>query len=92
MPYFAHFGVALQGAEDVQLMESATRRTTSFRKYLNGLAKCIEQGVLYGSDLTSWKLATEKGGRLFKPEYGGSYKIFEQRAIPNEIISYCGDI
>lgn len=25
---FAHFGVALQGVEDVQLMESATRRTT----------------------------------------------------------------
>jgi exonuclease 3'-5' domain-containing protein 1 len=90
---FAHFGVALQGVEDVQLMESATRTTTSSRKYLNGLAKCIEQGVLYGSDLTSWKLAKEKGGRLFKPEYGGSYKVFEQRPIPNEIISYCvGDV
>jgi exonuclease 3'-5' domain-containing protein 1 len=77
---FAHFGVALQGVEDIQLMESATRTTTSSRKYLNGLAKCIEQ-------------AKEKGGRLFKPEYGGSYKVFEQRPIPNEIISHCvGDV
>ena len=59
---FAHFGVALQGAEDVQLMESATRTTTGSKKYLNSLAKCIEQGVLYGNDLTSWKLAKEKGG------------------------------
>jgi hypothetical protein len=30
---------------------------------------------------------------LFKPEYGGSYKVFEQRPIPNDIISYCvGDV
>jgi len=90
---FAHFGVALQGVEDVQLMGSATRTTTSSRKYLNGLAKCIEQGVLHGSDLTSWKLAKEKGGRSFKAEFGGSYKVFEQRPIPTEIISYCvGDV
>lgn len=86
---FAHFGVALQGVEDVQLMESATRMTTSSRKYLNDLAKCLEQGVLHGSDLTSWKLAKEKGERSFKAEFGGSYKIFEQRPIPTEIISYC---
>jgi exonuclease 3'-5' domain-containing protein 1 len=30
---------------------------------------------------------------LFKAEFGGSYKVFEQRPIPNEIISYCvGDV
>lgn len=86
---FAHFGVALHGMEDVQLMKSASRTTTSSRKYLDSLAKCIEQGVLYGSDLTSWKMTKENGARLFKPELGGSYKVFEQRPLPNEIISYC---
>ncbi|ESZ93891.1 hypothetical protein SBOR_5712 [Sclerotinia borealis F-4128] len=90
---FAHFGVALQGVEDLQLMESAMRTTTRSRKFLNGLAKCIEQSGLDYSDLTSWKLAKEKGGRLFKAESGGSYKVFEQRPIPSEIISYCaGDV
>ncbi|KAF7890495.1 hypothetical protein EAF00_008810 [Botryotinia globosa] len=90
---YAHFGVALQGVEDIQLMESATRVTTSPRKYLNGLARCIEQSGLDSHDLTSWKLAKEKGARLFKPEFGGSYKVFEQRPICNHIISYCvGDI
>ncbi|KAF7945361.1 hypothetical protein EAE96_010136 [Botrytis aclada] len=90
---YAHFGVALQGVEDIQLMESATRTTTSSRKFLNGLAKCIEQSGLDSSDLASWKLAKEKGGRLFKAEFGGSYKVFEQRPICNEIISYCvGDV
>jgi exonuclease 3'-5' domain-containing protein 1 len=85
---FAHFGVTLQGVEDVQLLESAIRETTSSRRYLRGLAKCIRP-VLYGNDLANWKSGKEKGARLFKPELGGSYKVFEQRPIPDEIISYC---
>jgi len=93
---FAHFGVALQGVEDVQLMESATRGTTGSRKFLSSLAKCVEKNVLLslrGSDLASWKLAKEKGERMFKAEHGGSYEVFNQRPIPEEIISYCvGDV
>jgi exonuclease 3'-5' domain-containing protein 1 len=91
---FAHFGVALQGVEDVQLMESATRRTTASRKFLSGLAKCAEKNVLLsGSDLASWKQVKEKGERLFKAEYGGSYEVFNQRPILDDIISYCvGDV
>ncbi|KAF2105104.1 hypothetical protein NA57DRAFT_31304 [Rhizodiscina lignyota] len=93
---FAHFSVALQGVEDVQLMESATRKTTASRKFLSGLAKCVEKSVLLelgGNTRASWKLAKEKGERLFKPELGGSYEIFNQRPIPEDIISYCaGDV
>lgn len=90
---FAHFGVALQGVEDVQLMESAKRTTTWSRKYLSGLAKCVETNELYDIDKASWKLAKEKGERLFQTRYGGSYQIFNQRPIPNEIVSYCvGDV
>jgi exonuclease 3'-5' domain-containing protein 1 len=93
---FAHFGVALQGVEDVQLMESATRRTTRSRKYLNSLTKCVEQNVFLpfgGSNLASWKLAKEKGEQLFKAEHGGSFEIFNRRSIPEEIIAYCvGDV
>jgi exonuclease 3'-5' domain-containing protein 1 len=93
---FAHFGVALQGVEDVQLMESATRKTTASRKFLNGLTKCVEKEwvkSLDGIGLVSWKLAKEKGERLFKPEYGGSYDVFNQRPIPEDISSYCvGDV
>ena len=75
---FAHFGVALQGVEDVQLMESATRRTTGSRKFLSGLAKCVEKNLLtsHGFDLASWKAAKVKGERLFKAEHGGSYVVF----------------
>lgn len=93
---FAHFGVALQGVEDVQLMESATRKTTASRKFLSGLTKCLEKNVaplFGGGDLASWKLVKERGERLFKAEHGGSYEVFNQRPIPEEIISYCvGDV
>ena len=40
---FAQFGVALQGVQDIQLMESASRKSTRPRRLLNGLAKCVEQ-------------------------------------------------
>lgn len=77
-------------------MESATRRTTESRKFLSGLAKCVEKDVLislHGIDPASWKAAKEKGGRLFKAEHGGSYVVFNQRPIPEEIILYCvGDV
>jgi exonuclease 3'-5' domain-containing protein 1 len=93
---FAHFGVALQGVEDVQLMESATRKTTASRKFLNGLTKCVEKEWSMSIDsigLVRWKRAKEKGERLFKPEYGGSYDVFNQRPIPEDISSYCvGDV
>ena len=93
---FAHFGVQLHGVEDVQLMESATRKTTQSRRLLSGLAKCVEKNApmsFGGSGSGSWKLAKEKGERLFKPEYGGSYEAFNQRPIPGEIVDYCvGDV
>lgn len=95
---FAHFGVRLRGVEDVQLMESATRRTTKSRKFLSGLAKCVEENLIacmwrIGPNQENWKLAKAKGEQLFKAEHGGSYEVFNQRPIPEEIISYCvGDV
>lgn len=95
---FAHFGVALQGIEDVQLMESAERQTTASRKFLSGLAKCVEDNAVGiasfgGPRVASWRLAKQKGERLFKAAYGGSYEIFNKRPIPEDIISYCaGDV
>ncbi|KAF1365573.1 hypothetical protein EJ07DRAFT_95460, partial [Lizonia empirigonia] len=89
---FAHFGVALKGVEDVQLLESETRKTKASRKFLNGLTKCVEKNVLLsfcGNGLASWKLVKKKGELLFKAEHGGSYDVFNRRPIPEDIISYC---
>jgi exonuclease 3'-5' domain-containing protein 1 len=88
---FAHFGVSLKGIEDVQLMESAARKTTASRKYLNGLAKCVATYVLKpsSSGLAVWKLAKDRGERLFQAKHGGSPDVFNQRPIIQAIINYC---
>ena len=89
---FAHFGVALRRVEDVQLMENATRTTAVSRRLLSGLAKCVEDYVPM-SERRNWKQTKEKGERLFKSRYGGSYDVFNKRPIPEEIIDYCaGDV
>ena len=70
---FAHFSVQLHGVKDVQLMGSATRKTTQSRRLLSGLAKCVEKIAplsFGGSGSGSWKLAKETGERLFGPKYG----------------------
>ncbi len=90
---FAHFGIALQGIEDVQLMESATRKTTYSRKFVSGLAKCVENNVFNHKERANWLLLKEKGERLFLAKYGGSYEVFNQRPMLEDIVSYCvGDV
>lgn len=93
---FAHFGMALRGVEDVQLMESATRKTTKSRRLLNSLTKCVENNEFMNlgrKELAGWTLAKKKGEQLFSPEHGGSYSVFNQRPIPKDILSYCvGDV
>ena len=84
---FAHFGVQLHGVEDVQLMGSATRKTTQSWRLLSGLAKCIEKNAplsFGGSGSGSWKLAKETGER---------YELFNQRPILAETDDCCvGDV
>jgi exonuclease 3'-5' domain-containing protein 1 len=95
---FALYGVALRGVEDVQLMESAARKTTTQRRLLNGLARCVEsnQTVLAvggRGSVAGWKQAKQTGERLFKPEMGGSYAVFNTRPILKDIVAYAvGDV
>jgi exonuclease 3'-5' domain-containing protein 1 len=92
---YAHFDVSLQGIEDVQLMESATRKTSQSRRLLSGLKACVENNVtsIDRSGQTSWKVAKENGEQLFKAERGGSYEILNQRPIPEDLVAYCvGDV
>ncbi|KAM0346010.1 hypothetical protein ACHAPU_006064 [Fusarium lateritium] len=85
---YAHYGIALEGIHDLQLMELASR---SFSKqYINGLSKCIERDApLSVQERSKWIITKEKGVRLFAPEKGGSYEVFNKRPIPEDIRSYC---
>ena len=86
---FAHFGVSMEGVADVQLMEVAARRSSKL--LLAGLGKCIEQDArLKGEVLKRWKATKERGLSLFAPERGGSYEIFNNRPLSEDIMAYCG--
>jgi exonuclease 3'-5' domain-containing protein 1 len=92
---FAHYGIALQSVEDVQLMESATRRDMYLRKHLSGLAKYMEKNITVGNlrRYTAWLDNKIAGEKLFKAEHGGSYEVFNKRPLPEDIIAYCaGDV
>ncbi|KAG4256534.1 hypothetical protein BFJ72_g14951 [Fusarium proliferatum] len=87
-----HYNIKLDGVRDVQLMENARRRTTNSRKFLSGLAKCIEES-LYGPERDQWRRSKEKGEKLWNPQKGGSYSVLNIRPLPAELIEYCiGDV
>ncbi|KAF5671255.1 3' 5' exonuclease [Fusarium heterosporum] len=85
---YAHYGIALEGIHDLQLMELATR---SFSKqYIKGLSKCIERDApLSIRERSDWIITKEKGVCLFAPEKGGSYEVFNKRPVPENIRLYC---
>ncbi|KAK4233677.1 hypothetical protein C8A03DRAFT_47835 [Achaetomium macrosporum] len=87
--HYSHFGISLAGIQDVQLMELATRDYP--RRFVCGLAKCIERGdaCLSEEERSAWSAAKAKGRRLFAPECGGSYQVFNERPLSEEIRRYC---
>lgn len=85
---FYHYQISLSGVDDIQLMELVTR--TFGRQYLNGLQRCIENdAIMTPTEKKSWNLAKEKGLRLFAPERGGRYEVFNERPLAEEISQYC---
>ena len=85
---FSHFQVSLKGVHDLQLMELATRKFS--KRNVNGLKRCIEQDApMSYAEKSAWKSAKDKGLRLFAPELGGSYEVFNERPLADEIKAYC---
>lgn len=85
---YSHFQISLAGIQDLQLMELATRRFT--RRCVNGLSKCIEHDApMVSSERMAWKATKDQGLRLFAPERGGSYEVFNERPLSEEIRRYC---
>lgn len=85
---FSHYGIRLQCVKDLQVMELAVR--SGPRRYVTGLAKCIESHAnLLMVELQRWKQTKILVGRLWDPTKGGSYQVFNQRPIRADIIRYC---
>ncbi|KAL7946448.1 ribonuclease H-like domain-containing protein [Trichoderma barbatum] len=90
---FALYGVRLRGVRDLQLMDSAARPNTQARRLLSGLAKCMEFVPLTAAQKAEWTLCKDKGERLWNPDKGGSYSVFNTRPLSAEVLRYCaGDV
>jgi exonuclease 3'-5' domain-containing protein 1 len=88
---FSHFSIALAVLEDVQLMENASR-PAGRRRFLNGLERCIDQNApISFAEKRSWKEAKEKGLKLFHPSKGGSYHVFNERPLREDLVRYCAN-
>nr|POF11242.1 hypothetical protein CFP56_76042 [Quercus suber] len=85
---FGLFGIQVKGVEDLQLLELASRGFN--RRRVNGLARCIEQDAGLGwTERQTWMTVKDRGRKLFAPELGGSYTVFDARPLADEMKKYC---
>ena len=83
------YSVYLQGIADVQLMELQTR--CGSKRFVNGLARCLESYFTRARlhvEMSSWTRAKQAGIRLFAPDRGVSYEVFNERPMSQAIIQY----
>ncbi|OAL46891.1 hypothetical protein IQ07DRAFT_658231 [Pyrenochaeta sp. DS3sAY3a] len=85
---FSLFNISLAGICDIQLMELATRDFS--KRCVKGLAKCMERDLtMTPTERRTWLAGKEAGVKLFAPERGGSYAVFNARPLPEAIRQYC---
>lgn len=60
------------------------------KTHLKGLGNCILYDLGLGKDEKEHAEAIKKKGiQLFAPERGGSYAVFNQRPMRDEVVEYC---
>ena len=85
---YSHYGIHLAGIQDLQVLENATR--SGRKSFVCGLGKCIEKDAPMGyAERAAWKADKESGRKLFSPELGGSYEVFNARPMTEQIKKYC---
>ncbi|CAJ0555369.1 Ff.00g054340.m01.CDS01 [Fusarium sp. VM40] len=87
---YTHYGIALEGIHDVQLMEVATR--SHCREYVSGLSTCIMRNVtISAEDLFNWINIPRTGLGLgqFSADFDGLLEDFKQRPLSNGTRRYC---
>ena len=85
---YNHYGVLLANVYDVQLLELAAHNST--RRTLAGLAACISRDLkLSASESAHISAVKERGVKLFAPEVGGRYEVFNERPLDLDLLAYC---
>ncbi|TFK18245.1 hypothetical protein FA15DRAFT_760705 [Coprinopsis marcescibilis] len=84
---YNQYGVDMVNVCDLQILELAVRRSNKrHSKMLTGLGKCLESYLTMGPE---WVQTKDEGRRLFAPELGGSYDVFENRPLDPRLVRYC---
>lgn len=77
---FSLYDVHIKDFEDLQLQGVAS--SSPQQRCVNSLAKCIERdSIIRFADRVAWRRVKEQVRRLFDPELGGSYAIFDKRPL-----------
>ena len=85
---FSPYGIHVHGIEDLQLFEFASRNFE--KRVVHGLAKCMEKDLpLPYLEKQQWQRVKNEGRKLFAPESGGSYAVFDQRPMTTAMMDYC---
>jgi len=85
---FSHFQISVNGIQDLQLMELATRRFS--KDLVAELGECVERECpISAAAKAKWRRAKEDARRLYDPIRGGRYEIFNERPMRPEIIQSC---
>lgn len=88
---FAHYGIRLSGIKDLQLMEVGARYGGSeVRKYVSSLTKCIiRHSKLSNDEKAQCEMVKMRGAKLYAPNQGGRYDVFNERPLRRELVEYC---
>jgi hypothetical protein len=87
---YHQFGIMPRGIFDLQLAEVADRRNRGLNvNYVQGLYKCLTQCPMLQSEQKVFaQRINDLGKRLFEPQNGGNYEIFQQRPLNPVILVY----
>lgn len=84
------YRVKLDGIRDLQLMELGSREGARKKRHINGLAKCITMDINMSQDQESrWMACKEAGQRLYLPNLGGKYEVWDERPLGPLLLEYC---
>lgn len=83
----ACYDIKLEGVQDLQLMELATRTS---KKYVHGLRQCVEKSCrVTDEQKKEWVKNYVQGLNFFVPARGGMFDIFNRRPVIPEIEVFC---
>ncbi|KAJ7931301.1 ribonuclease H-like domain-containing protein [Mycena leptocephala] len=91
---FNLYGVTLANVYDLQLLEVAARSSKAGKppRFVKGLVPSLETYVAPLKSVAvvrDWTRVKEVGLRLFAPERGGRYEVFEDRPLAPALAEYC---